>query len=51
MTDTVTIPATADYAEWASGALHTDVTIQNRGDETVEIVIAAALASASDTSH
>jgi hypothetical protein len=51
MTDTVKIPATATYADWADGATHTDVTIQNRGDEAVEIIIAAALANASDTGY
>jgi hypothetical protein len=51
MTETVTKPATANYAEWADGATHTDVTIQNRGDEAVEIVIASALASESDTGY
>jgi hypothetical protein len=51
MTNTVKIPATATYEEWADSALHTDVTLQNRGDEAVEIVIAATLASASDTGY
>jgi hypothetical protein len=51
MTETVPIPATATYAEWADGSTHTDVTIQNRGDEAVEIVIAATLANASDTGY
>ncbi|WP_028470051.1 hypothetical protein [Neptunomonas japonica] len=51
MTDTVTKPANATYTQWADGATHTDVTIQNRGDEAVEIVITAALANASDTGY
>jgi hypothetical protein len=51
MTDTVKIPATNTYTQWADGATHTDVTIQNRGDEAVEIVIAATLANASDTGY
>ncbi|WP_028468442.1 hypothetical protein [Neptunomonas japonica] len=51
MTDTVTKNANATYTQWADGATHTDVTIQNRGDEAVEIVIAAAVASESDTGY
>ena len=35
MTDTVKKTATNTYAKWADGATHTDVTIQNRGDEAV----------------
>jgi hypothetical protein len=51
MTETVKKTAKAAYVEWADGALHTAVTIQNRGDEAVEIVIAPALASNSDTGY
>ena len=51
MTDTVKKTAEAAYVEWANGALHTTVTIQNRGDEAVEIVIAPTLANADDTGY
>lgn len=49
MTETVKKTAEASYVEWADSTTHTDVTIQNRGSETVEIVIAAALANDTDT--
>jgi predicted amidohydrolase len=51
MTTTVGMTATGDYTQWATSASHSDVTIQNRGTESVEVVIAAALAGAGDTGY
>ena len=48
MTQTVTFPVTETYTQWAASSSHSDVTIQNRGSESVEIVIAASVAGADD---
>lgn len=51
MTETVTESLNANFKELARSDNHTDVTIQNRGGEAAEIVIAAALASAGDVGY
>ncbi len=51
MTQTVTIPVTEAYTQWAASSSHSDVTIQNRGSESVEIVIAASVAGANDSGY